>query len=259
MKADKLLLFGFKYIKDAQGIDKVLVECLTCQTQYSKRIDKIFSKTFTCEHAPGTNERIVDKISHEQVLNKIKEIMEPYFIIHKEPTYIKDTVGLECKNCGHKFDRYATNILYPFGNRHKTSTRCPVCKYPDKKVKKYKHKKSPTAFTIYEYIVRRISNINNELYLHYDNNDQNHMDHNYSVSDGYHNGIEPWIIGSPVNLRLIARSENLHKNSASHITLPELYKAFFEWVGTNSDYFERTGMLGLLMTSIIEEKEDIAS
>ncbi|MCS0823925.1 hypothetical protein NX029_08075 [Cytobacillus firmus] len=51
-----------------------------------------------------------------------------------------------------------------------------------------------------------------------------HIDHKYSVHDGYMNGVPAPVLSHPFNLRLITAEENLLKGHDSIITLDELYK-----------------------------------
>lgn len=53
-----------------------------------------------------------------------------------------------------------------------------------------------------------------------------HVDHIFSIRHGFDNNIEPEIIGSEVNLRIITAHKNNKKYSKSHITLEELYVRF---------------------------------
>jgi hypothetical protein len=55
------------------------------------------------------------------------------------------------------------------------------------------------------------------------NKQQYHIDHLYSVSEGFKNGIDPNIIASPINLRLIPQYDNISKGGRSDITKEELY------------------------------------
>mgnify|MGYP003383971794 CR=1 FL=1 len=53
-----------------------------------------------------------------------------------------------------------------------------------------------------------------------------HLDHIYSIIDGFKNDVDPNIIGSIVNLQMIPWEENLVKNSNSWLKLDELEKLF---------------------------------
>lgn len=51
---------------------------------------------------------------------------------------------------------------------------------------------------------------------------QYHLDHIYSIRDGFLNNVPPEIVGHWTNLRLIPREENQRKNYKSELTLEEL-------------------------------------
>lgn len=53
-----------------------------------------------------------------------------------------------------------------------------------------------------------------------------HIDHIYSISDGFINNIEPKIIASVNNLRVIKKDENLKKGKKSELTLEKLLKLY---------------------------------
>lgn len=49
-----------------------------------------------------------------------------------------------------------------------------------------------------------------------------HLDHIYSVEDGFKNSVDPSIVGHWANFRMLSREENLEKHMRSDITLEEL-------------------------------------
>ncbi len=51
-----------------------------------------------------------------------------------------------------------------------------------------------------------------------------HLDHMFSIHEGFLQGIQPWVIGSIKNLCMIPAIENLSKNSKCSISFEELYK-----------------------------------
>ena len=53
-----------------------------------------------------------------------------------------------------------------------------------------------------------------------------HIDHIYSVADGFRNNIDPKIISSICNLRLIDSEYNLKKGSKSDISIEELLENY---------------------------------
>lgn len=51
-----------------------------------------------------------------------------------------------------------------------------------------------------------------------------HVDHNYSIKDGFQNKVSPLVIGHIENLRMIPWRENISKHSSSDISINDLYK-----------------------------------
>jgi len=62
-----------------------------------------------------------------------------------------------------------------------------------------------------------------------------HLDHIYSVADGFKNNIDPDLVASPVNLRILTRRENIVKNGNSDFTLEELVSFHKQFVKEISD------------------------
>jgi len=56
------------------------------------------------------------------------------------------------------------------------------------------------------------------------------IDHEYSIYDGFRNNIDPDIIGSIVNLRIIKFSENSSKNKKSIINIDKLQEDFYNFI-----------------------------
>lgn len=53
-----------------------------------------------------------------------------------------------------------------------------------------------------------------------------HLDHIYSISEGFKNNIPPEIIGHWTNLRLIPKIENSSKGAKCHKTKEQLYEDY---------------------------------
>ena len=54
-------------------------------------------------------------------------------------------------------------------------------------------------------------------------------DHMFSVYDGFHNKIDPKIVGHPANCRLMQQRDNSSKNKRSSITLEDLLERIKNW------------------------------
>lgn len=53
-----------------------------------------------------------------------------------------------------------------------------------------------------------------------------HLDHNFSVSEGFRYGVPAHIIGHVTNLRILPSSENCSKQGKCHKTIDQLYEDF---------------------------------
>ena len=56
-----------------------------------------------------------------------------------------------------------------------------------------------------------------------------HLDHIYSVADGFSNGILPQIIANPTNLQLLSAFDNQSKQRRSDMTKEELFQKYEEF------------------------------
>jgi hypothetical protein len=52
----------------------------------------------------------------------------------------------------------------------------------------------------------------------------NHVDHRYSISQGFKDKIDPFIIAHPCNLQMLKAKDNKKKNAKCDHTLEELYE-----------------------------------
>jgi hypothetical protein len=58
--------------------------------------------------------------------------------------------------------------------------------------------------------------------------DDYHLDHIYSIHQGYKDGIHPMIIGHWSNLRMITKDENMEKNRRCDKTIEQLFEDYYE-------------------------------
>lgn len=52
----------------------------------------------------------------------------------------------------------------------------------------------------------------------------NHVDHRYSISQGFKNKIDPFVISHPSNLQMLKAKDNKKKNAKCDHTIEELYE-----------------------------------
>lgn len=55
-----------------------------------------------------------------------------------------------------------------------------------------------------------------------------HLDHKYSITQGFLNNIPPEIVGSVYNIEMLYHKDNIKKNSKCSITKEELLKAYYD-------------------------------
>ena len=121
--------------------------------------------------------------------------------------------------------------------------RCPICwtesisgeNHPNWKNYTEEDRKNIIS---YRDEITQLTNINYKKYFYLINPNklnrsygEYHLDHIYSVIDGFNNNVSPEIIASPVNLQMLSEKDNISKNGTSHMTLEQLYdlhKQFLE-------------------------------
>jgi hypothetical protein len=129
------------------------------------------------------------------------------------------------------------NYICPEGHRHSMSInnftngyRCRSCFYNSKT--KYKNI-NIVDYWIYRIIVERLMNRIYKKYKWFINPNnlkrgfyEYHIDHIFSVLDGFANNILPEVVANPFNLRMLSMNDNLSKNGRSDITINELYEDY---------------------------------
>jgi len=153
----------------------------------------------------------------KKTIEEIREAFEKegYTLLTKKYKNVSQKLKFICPN-GH-----IHSIQW---NNWRQGKRCGKCKI------KYYSKDDLENFNIYK---EAIYNLSNRLYNKYKSyiNPLNlkrgkysyHLDHIYSVIDGYENNIPVEIISNPNNLRLISAQENFSKNGNSYISRMMLY------------------------------------
>ena len=119
----------------------------------------------------------------------------------------------------------------------KQGTRCKQC-YLDSKFKDWTEQQIKD-FKEYKKAVRSTTNKNYKWYKHIINPNKKvrnvgkyHVDHIYSVIDGFLNNIDVEIISNPFNLQMLSAFDNISKNGRSDINIDELYYLYTYFVNT---------------------------
>jgi hypothetical protein len=134
----------------------------------------------------------------------------------------KSQMKLNCV-CDNNHEYYCT------WNNWKKGKKCRKCYDKNRKEDAIKYK---YGYSLYYYLVWKETNANYKNFQHlinvenYKRSKKYHIDHIYSIYDGYINNILPSIISSPVNLRMLRESVNLSKGKKSDINIDELFKKY---------------------------------
>jgi len=127
---------------------------------------------------------------------------------------------LLCQN-NHKF-----NIKW---NAWKRGSRCSKC-YFDKLFNE--SNKNYNDFKLYKKLVCYLTEKNYKTYKHIINTSEskrsrdNHLDHKFSIIEGFKNNILPIIIADPINLEVIGAVENCSKQDKCSITMEQLLNEY---------------------------------
>jgi len=124
-----------------------------------------------------------------------------------------------CSN-GHAF-------IFTWNNWNK-GKRCRICYEQDKKNNAVKYKE---GFELYYYLIWKNTNIvykkyKNIIDINNSRSIDNHLDHIYSIYDGFKNNIPVYLMTCVSNLRIISSSKNVSKGKKSDITIEELFERF---------------------------------
>lgn len=141
-----------------------------------------------------------------------------YTLLSKDITNAKSDIDFICNN-GH-------NNTITWSNWN-SGHRCNKC---------YKEQKQKEAikylggYDLYYYNVRRITEANYKKYKNIINpknlergNNKYHLDHKFSIYEGFKKNIDPEIIASVNNLEMLTECENISKGYSCSITEKELY------------------------------------
>jgi len=144
------------------------------------------------------------------------------------------------------------DYICPKGHKHSITwghwqqgKRCPFCHYERLATifcgsgasnwKNYSEEDLEKLFSYKSHVLqlteqnyRKYIDIINPLNLSRSRNEY-HLDHIYSVIDGFKNNILAEIIACPFNLRMLKSTDNLSKNGRSDILLKELYNRYNNW------------------------------
>ena len=155
---------------------------------------------------------------------------EGYILLTNEYTNARTKLRCKC-SVGHMY-----MVTW---NNWQSGGRCPKCedinfsmRFSGKNSWHWKNysKEDLEKLSIYKSVVWRITNFNYEKHKSIVNplclprgRNKYHLDHIYSIMDGFRNNVKPEIISHPANLQMLPEKINISKGSVSDRSLDELY------------------------------------
>lgn len=189
----------------------------------SDRNKENYRKKFIINN-PSKNEDIKKKknqiiINFDNVSKYVSKIGFTLCSIEGDNKFAK--LSLICKN-NHKFEIQWTS----FRVQRNTCRRCyyDSIRIPFEEIELFETY-SKTVRSLTRFIFSKNKKIIDPNGLKELDSKRYHIDHIYSISDGYLNDVDPKIIASVANLRVIDSLENLKKGKRSDITLESLLKS----------------------------------
>jgi len=192
----------------------------------SKLLKYIFSKKFKGDKNPSKTDEVKKKknqiiINFENVNNYVNKYRYSLEKIDGDNKFANLT--LKC-NKNHFFKIKWTNFS--------KNKQCKYCYYDSIKISIEKieefeeYSKNVRYLTRSSYLKHKTS-INNYELKESDSKNY-HIDHNYSISDGFLNKIDPKIISSHINLSIITKEDNLRKGKKSNTELENLLERYYK-------------------------------
>lgn len=181
--------------------------------------------------------------------NEIKKSYIPFNILRDNilsENYKLISSENEYMSSDHK-SQFKINVICENGHPHHVTwnnwnkgRRCRKC-YEEKKY--YDAIKYKEGFDLYMFEVSRLTEINyrnNEDIINPNGYNRGiktyHIDHIYSKYDGFKNNIDPEIISSPINLKMVNSEYNLSKGKRSDISMEELLELYSKFKSKYSPF-----------------------
>jgi len=182
-----------------------------------------------------------EKDSGRKTLLEVEEFINEFGCKCLSKEYINSYTKLEFK-CDRE------HIFYITLKSFRLHRRCPICAIENKSgANHYSWKnyseESRKDFRLYREEIIQLSNYNYRKYFYVINpnnlkrgRSKYHLDHIYSVIDGFNNNVSPKVIANPINLQMLSENANAVKNSTSHITLEQLYDLYEQFIMKEKGY-----------------------
>jgi hypothetical protein len=190
----------------------------------SKHLKKIFSEKFKGEKNPSKKDYIKEKknqiiINFENVKNYVKKY--EYSLVDVDGDNKFAILTLRCSK-NHEFKIKWANLP--------KNKQCKYCYYesiriPIERIDEFNEYSKKVRYLTRSTFLRHKKSVKGYELKELDSKNY-HIDHIFSISDGFLNKIDPEIISSYHNLRVISKNDNLEKGKDSHILLSELLELY---------------------------------
>jgi hypothetical protein len=217
------------------GNEKSLRELMNDDKKYFTLIDKYkkrWSGDNNISHREDVkkkkNQFIINKNNLSKLLNKKSETLLSYTGTNKT-----SLLTIKCKNNHIRTQRYCSLIR---------GHGCIECFWESLNIPiEQKNNYELYRKLVYRYTRMSLRNFNDTInpkkLKRGNKNGEYHLDHKFSISEGFKNNIPPFIIGSQYNLEYIPNKENLSKLSGCSITINDLYDIYYKNI--NNDNFRK--------------------
>jgi hypothetical protein len=229
---DKSLQKGWDTVKNNGRSQSPRCKEFYIRKGYNEEESLIKAKEFQYYNSPLHIQYYINKgKSFDYARRKIREIHDRKIGIDSYRQYLEKTTQLSQTEIDSKIKEIkGHNTLSNLGEEKFNARQAKIRKTLEKN-KIWVPYKDLSDYEIYHKAVWKYTNQNDlSLLEHYENrgragvNEAYHLDHKFSISRGFIEGIDPALIGSLQNLEFIPWEENVSKQGKCSITKEELLK-----------------------------------
>ena len=197
----------------------------------SKEMKNRYSNGFTGINNPSKCDDV--KRKKNQIIINFESVSD----LCKKNNYVLNSLSGDNKSAKISVtchNNHTLNILY---SSFVVKYSCRFCFYDSIRVSSENIEKFENYSKVVRYrsitSFKRYRSIIDPLGLKLKDSNKYHIDHIYSVADGFRNNIDPMIVSSMINLRVITSGENFRKGSKSDIKLEELLEKYSKLLVNN--------------------------
>lgn len=214
--------YGLQFVKDPLSTHFTLV-CSTHGKFTKRRQDILHKKKTGCPNCNGGKQ-----LTPKEFIARVKA-KQPKWITYKKTVYAgpKNSVTITCKYHG---DLEAEPYKLLYSKEAYGCTECNKQRIREKRIAsgRYPDPEKSNAYKIYRMDVRRYTN---QAYKQYRKpttirSRSVHIDHMFSINEGFHRGVPAEIVGHITNLRMLGATANREKQTSCSKSLKDLYRDY---------------------------------